>query len=435
MPGDLGCQAVLDQPGSNPFATRPSVTAPENPRNLESLRLDRSGGELQFIRARRRRRLVMGGLLVLLACLAGWLALTGSLWRTTVMVAPVIKIYPSQAVTLLNASGYVVAQRKASVSSKSTGRLIFLGVEEGSRVKKGAVIARLENDDLMAARDRSAANLNAARATLAQAEAERVDARLQYQRLRTLLGQNLISRQEFDAADARFQKALAAVANAQANIKAAAAALEESRTAVEYSLIRAPFDGVVLTKNAEVGEVVAPLGASVNARAAVATMADMSSLMVEADVAEANINQVSLGQPCEIMLDALPGVRFPGLVHMIVPTADRSKATIMVKVAFVTLDPRVLPEMSAKVAFLSRSLRPEEEHPRLVVSPKALVPQNGQTIAFVVREQRVQAVPVQTGPPLADMVEVLAGLQEGDRVVLQPPKGLQTGDRVKIKES
>ena len=223
-------------------------------------------------------------------------------------------------------------------------------------MKKGEIIARLENEDLAAVRDRASANLSAARATFGQVEAELTDAQLNYQRQKQLLAQNLISRQDYDGAEARYHKAVAGLANAQANIRSAAATLNETQTAVEYSLIRAPFDGVVLTKNAEVGEVVAPFGAAVNARAAVATMADMGSLMVEADVAESNINLVKLGQPCEILLDALPGVRFPGKVHMIVPTADRSKATIMVKVAFDSLDHRILPEMSAKAAFLSRSL-------------------------------------------------------------------------------
>jgi RND family efflux transporter MFP subunit len=402
--------------------------------NLESLRLDRGDSELRYIRARRRRTVITAALLLIAAGAALWWFFTGSVWGPTVQVAPVIKIYPSQAVTLLNASGYVVAQRKASVSSKSTGRLSFLGVEEGSRVKKGEIIARLENEDLAASRDRAAANLNAARATLGQAEAELTDARLNYSRLQKLLAQDLIARQDHDAAEARYQKAVAGIANARANIKSAAAALEEAQTAVEYSLIRAPFDGVVTTKNAEVGEVVAPFGAAVNARAAVATMADMSSLMVEADVAEANINQVKLGQPCEILLDALPGERFPGKVHMIVPTADRSKATIMVKVAFDALNSRILPEMSAKVAFLSRPLRSDEEKPRLAVNPKALVKQNGRLTAFVLKDQKVQEAAVQVGPPLGDLVEVLGGLQEGDKVVLQPPANLHSGDRVQVKE-
>ena len=406
----------------------------EEPLNLESLRLDRGDSELRYLRSRRRRTLIIFTLIFIVAALSLWWFFTGSPWGPKVQVAPVIKIYPSQAVTLLNASGYVVAQRKASVSSKSTGRLSYVGVEEGSRVKKGEIIARLENEDLAAVRDRASANLSAARATFGQVEAELTDAQLNYQRQKQLLAQNLISRQDYDGAEARYHKAVAGLANAQANIRSAAATLNETQTAVEYSLIRAPFDGVVLTKNAEVGEVVAPFGAAVNARAAVATMADMGSLMVEADVAESNINLVKLGQPCEILLDALPGVRFPGKVHMIVPTADRSKATIMVKVAFDSLDHRILPEMSAKAAFLSRSLGRNEEQPRLVVNPKALFKKDGKLLAFVLKDQKVQAVPVEVGPPLGDLVEVLGGLQEGDKVVLQPPANLRNGDRVQVKE-
>ena len=410
------------------------MTPSEEPLNLESLRLSRNDNEAQFSRTRRRRKIVIALFLFLTFGFAIWWIFSGSFLSPKVRVAPVIKLFPAQAVTLLNASGYVVAQHKASVSSKSTGRLAYLGVEEGSRVKKGEIIARLENEDLSAARDRAAANVNAAKATLEQAEAELTDARLNYQRLKQLLAQNLIARQDYDTAEARNQKAQAAVANARANIKAAAAALNEAQTAVEYSLIRAPFDGVVLTKNAEVGEVVAPFGAALNARAAVATMADMSSLMVEADVAEANIHQVKVGQPVEILLDALPGVRFSGKVHMIVPTADRSKATIMVKVAFDSLDARILPEMSAKVAFLSRPLKAQEEQARLVVTPKVLVQRNGRQVAFVLKNQKVQAVPVEVGPQLGDWVEVLKGLQEGDKVVVQPPKNLRNGARVRVIE-
>jgi RND family efflux transporter MFP subunit len=408
---------------------------PEEPLNLESLRLGRSDNDLRYLRSRRRRTLFSFIILLLAVVFGVWWVFTGTFFSPKVQLAPVIKMYPAQGVTLLNASGYVVAQRKASVSSKSTGRLIYMGVEEGSRVKKGEIIARLENEDLSAARDRAAANLNAARASLDQAEAEVADARLNYERQKQLSAQNLIARQDYDTAGTRYQKAVAGAANSRANIKSAAAALDEAQTAVEYSLIRAPFDGVVLTKNAEVGEVVAPFGAALNARAAVATMADMSSLMVEADVAEANIHQVKLGQPVEVILDALPGVRFPGKVHMIVPTAERSKATIMVKVAFDSLDPRVLPEMSAKAAFLSRPITREEEQPRLVVNPKALVEKNGKLLAYVFKDQQVQAVPVRTGAKLGDWVEVLAGLQDGDKVVLQPPKNLQSGDRVKVLEN
>ncbi len=407
------------------------------PADLDVLRIKRPEETPGYMQAPRRRRAVFwGGLLGAAAALVLILYLTGVLPPAReVTVATVSRFYPSQAFTVLNASGYVVAQRKASVSSKGTGRLEFLGVEEGNRVKKGEVIASLENADLEAARNRAAANLQVAAASLTEAQAELADAALNYRRQKKLVAADLVAKQDFDTAEARYKKAQAAVAAAQANIGVARAALNEAQTTLEYTLIRAPFNGVILTKNAEVGEVVAPFGSATNARAAVVTMADMDSLMVEADVAEANISQVKSGQPCEIQLDALPGVRFAGRVHMIVPTADRAKATILTKVAFLEADDRILPEMSAKVAFLSRAVAPGEETPRLVVAPPALVQRQGVWEAFVVtRDDRVAVTPVEVGEKLGDFVEIKGGLREGDRVVLNPPKKLRDGDKIRIRE-
>ncbi len=350
-----------------------------------------------------------------------------------VTVTVVSYTYPSQAYTLLNASGYVVPQRQAAVSSKSTGRLAYLAVEEGSRVKKGQIMASLENADLVAQRDQAAAQVLEAKAALASAQAELTDAKLQYERFRTLVEQDLVARQEFDSAKARYEKAQAQVADAKARIRSARAALANAEAALEYSYIRSPFDGVVLTKNADVGEVVAPFGAAANARASVVTMADFDSLMVEADVAEANLDKVHVGQPCEIALDAIPDRRFRGEVHMIVPTADRAKATVMTKVKFLERDDRILPEMSAKVAFLSRPLEKGESRPRLAVSREALITRHGKTVAFRVRENRVEAVEVTTGKKMGDLVEITAGLKEGDKVVFQPPASLRSGERVKVK--
>ncbi len=192
-------------------------------------------------------------------------------------------------------------------------------------------------------------------AGLVTAQAELVDAELQYRRYKTLVEKDLVARQDFDTAVARYKKAQAGVASAQAHINVAQAAEANAQASLEYSYIRSPFDGVVTAKYAEVGEVVAPFGAAVNARAAVVTMADLKSLMVEADVAESNLDKVKPQQPCEISLDAIPDRRFAGEVHMIVPTADRTKATVLTKVKFLEFDDRILPEMSAKVAFLSRA--------------------------------------------------------------------------------
>ncbi|MCL4501849.1 MAG: efflux RND transporter periplasmic adaptor subunit, partial [Deltaproteobacteria bacterium] len=309
------------------------------------------------------------------------------------------------------------------------------GVEEGSRVKKGEIIASLENEDLVAAKNQAAAAVKEADAGLVNAQAELVDAALQYKRYKTLVEKELVARQDFDTAVARYKKAQAGVASAQARIRVEKAALANAQASLEYSYIRSPFDGVVTSKYAEVGEVVAPFGAAVNARAAVVTMADLKSLMVEADVAESNLEKVKLGQPCEISLDAIPDRRFAGEVHMIVPTADRTKATVLTKVKFLEFDNRILPEMSAKVAFLSRALTPGERQPRLTVSKAALVPREGQNFAYVIKDNEARLVKVGVGETMGDLVEVLSGLKEGDRVVLKPPPGLADGARVKVKES
>jgi len=349
-------------------------------------------------------------------------------------VVTVSQIYPSQAFTLLNASGYVVAQRKAAVASKITSRLVSLSVEEGNSVKKGEVIARLEGDDVLAARDQAAANLNVARSNLEQAKAELNDATLFYHRNKDLMEKGYISKAEYDAAEARYKKAAAAVGGAEAAIKAAAAALRNAEVAVEYTRIRAPFDAVVLTKNADVGDIVTPLGAAANAKASVFTRADMGSLQVEVDVSESNLEKVKTGQPCEIELDALPETRFPGVVHMIVPTADRSKATVLVKVRFIDRDTRILPEMSAKVAFLQRPVKPEERKPLTALNPLSVLTRNGKKAVFLMKDDHVAETPVTLGAQIGEMIEVLNGVKAGDRVVLKPLSKLRSGIRVKVAE-
>jgi HlyD family secretion protein len=401
--------------------------------DLERLRIQRPGEE-RPLKAPSRTRIVLILLGVALLGVIG-LYLWGPLQPAQEVSTTVVsRLYPAQAYTVLNASGYVVAQRKAAVSSKSTGRLVFLGVEEGSRVKKGQILASLENEDLVAARDQAVAQVNQAKADLGTAQAELVDAELQYRRYQTLVAQDLVPKQDFDTADARYKKAAAGVAAAQARIKVAQAGLANSQAALEYSYIRGPFDGVVTTKYAEVGEVVAPFGAAANARAAVVTMADLHSLMVEVDVAESNLDKIHLRQPCEISLDAIPDRRFAGEVHMIVPTADRTKATVLTKVKFLETDERILPEMSAKVAFLSQPLEPGERQPRLIIPKAALVTREGRSSSFLVTGNRVKLVPIKPGLTMNDLVEIASGLREGDRVVLNPPASLHDGSRVQVKQ-
>ena len=348
-----------------------------------------------------------------------------------VEAAHVSQMYPSQGFTLLNASGYVVAQRKAAVASKVTGRLISLSVEEGSRVTAGQVIALLENEDVLAARNQAEANLNASRQNLEQMKAELHDATLSFNRNKDLIGQGFVSQSEYDASEARYKKASASVGAAEAAVKASTAVLRGAEVAVEYTLIRAPFNAVVLTKDADIGDIVTPIGAAAEAKAAVVTIADMDSLQVEVDVSESNLQMVKSGQPCEIHLDALPDSRFRGKVHMIVPTADRTKATIMVKVRFLEKDSRVLPEMSAKVAFLSREVKRDEEKPRTALNPSAILTRDGRSIVFLIKEDRVIETPITTGEKLGEMIEVLQGVKAGDTVVIKPPERMK--DRAKIK--
>jgi RND family efflux transporter MFP subunit len=307
-------------------------------------------------------------------------------------------------------------------------------VEEGSRVKEGQVVARLENEDALAARDQAEANLKVSRANLEEVKAQLDESAKTFNRYKQLVAGGYIARADYDTAEARFLRAQAAVAAAEASIKANLAGVQATQVALNYSLIRAPFDAVVLTKNADIGDIVTPLGAAANAKAAVVTIADLKSLQVEADVSETNLGLVKVGQPCEIQLDALPDSRFRGVVHTIVPTIDRSKATVMVKVRFVEKDPRILPEMRAKVSFLSRPVKEGEEQPRTVVNPSALVTNGNKKTVFVVQGDKVAETPITMGPLLGDRMEVLNGVKAGDRVVIKPPKRLRNGSRIKILE-
>jgi RND family efflux transporter MFP subunit len=402
--------------------------------DLSQLKITRNRPNGTSLRRPRKKGRVFLSMVILFFVVTGILYWQGLLKPVReVEITTVSLIYPSQAHTVLNASGYVVAQRKAAVASKGTGRLEALNVEEGTRVKKGQVIARLENADLQASLNQAQAQVMTAKANLIQIEAEIKDARLKFERLERLIQSKAIAQSDFDTAEARLQQLLAGKSAALSQIKAAEAGLRAGQVALDYTLIRAPFDGVILTKNADVGEVVAPFGSSVNAKAAVVTMADMDSLIVEADVSETNLEKVRKGQPCEIQLDSLPSVRFAGQVHMIVPTADRSKATVLTKVKFLEKDERVLPEMSAKVAFLTRQTT-KEEKPKVAVPPSAIVNQKGKTWVFRVEKDILKEIPVQTGLPLADFIEIPQGLKPGERIVLKPNRNLRDGTKIKIAE-
>jgi HlyD family secretion protein len=357
-----------------------------------------------------------------------------------VELGTVAAAYPSQAIAVLSATGHVSTSTHASVSSKGTGRLEWLGVQEGQHVLKSEVIARLESRDVRAQREQAAASVEAAKANLAQGEAELVDADLALKRARDLAQRNFISSSEVDSAVARHDKAAAVIASLRAQIGVAEANLRVADVAVEQTLIRAPFTGVVLTKNANVGDILTPFSAASGTTGAVVTMADMSTLEVEADVSESSIAQIRVAQPAEIQLDAFPELRLAGHVSRIVPDVDRSKATLLVKVHFDETDSRLLPDMSAKVAFLSRRLDSSERAAVPAVRPEAIVTRGGKSYVFVVSQAvsdaaaQVAMTEVRVGAKIGDLVRV-EGVTPGARIVIGAPNDLADGARVAAQKA
>jgi RND family efflux transporter MFP subunit len=327
---------------------------------------------------------------------------------------------PSQSNAVLTASGYVVAQRKAAVASKGTGRLVYLGVVEGDCVKKNQIIARLEDSDVRASLDQAKANLRIN-------EADLKDAQQSLKRQKDLLEKGLATQADYDAAEARQLRVVA-------NIEMAKAMVNGAEVSLENTLIRAPFDGTVLAKNADIGEMVVPMAASVGSKSAVVTIADMTSLQVEADVSESNIQNVKPDQPCEITLDAYPEVRYQGYVAKIVPTADRAKATVMVKVAFKSYDNRVLPEMGAKVLYLTKAsdAAASTEKPRLTLPASAIVERAGKKIAFRVIDNKASSVTISVGRAMGTFIEITDGLTSGEKVIDKVDASINDGVKIKV---
>ncbi len=336
----------------------------------------------------------------------------------------------------LTANGYVVARTKASVSSKVPGRLEFLGVEEGDRVAIGAVIARLEAAEYEAAVRTAAAETLAAEAAQHEAEAGMTQAERALERAIAL--DSLVSEQSLEDARTAVQVARAKLGAASASLEAARQRHAGARANLDNTIIRAPFAGTILRKDAEVGEVVAPAVAGGGlTRGAVVTMADLSTLEVEVDVNEAYIAQVRDDQPAEVVLDAYPADQFPAHVRQIMPTADRQKATVLVRVAIDSEDARILPEMGARVVFLEKEGEPASgaELPARVYVPAAAVrSEGGQDVVWVVIDGRASRRTIEAGPVMAGEREVRSGLDGGETLILDPAAELRDGARVRIAE-
>ncbi|HEY6546655.1 MAG TPA: efflux RND transporter periplasmic adaptor subunit, partial [Vicinamibacteria bacterium] len=327
---------------------------------------------------------------------------------------------PSAGTPILTASGYLVARRKAVVSAKIQGRLAWLGVEEGSEVREGQVIARLESNDYVASVERS-------KAAILRAEADVEESERQLRVADKLAQDSILSIDQRDATSSRVKVAFAQLAQAKADLAFTEAQLANTQ-------IRAPFAGVVVKKMAEVGESVAPIPPGVNistASGAIVAMADLGTLEVEADVAESNVAKVANGQPAEATVEAIPDRRYKAVLRQVIPTADRTKATVMVKVTILDKDKDLKPEMSAKVTFLEpekATAAKAPDAPLVFVSKQAVVTRDGKSVAFLVREGKAVARPVVTGTDRQGQVTIKEGLTGGEVVILRPPNDLKDGD-------
>jgi len=431
--------------------------------DLTALRIHRDEDEDPGM-SRSLRVVLIGTALVVVA---GVLLVGYRMWSVSttpeVEVASALIESGSAGIGILTANGYVVADRKAAVSPKISGRLEYLGVDTGSRVKPGQVLARLEHHDLDAqlaeansslansqsAKAQAEAELEQARAFLTQAQANMQKSRLELARQTSLLERGVTSKSESDKATAQAGVDEGQVKSAEAQIKAAQAKIDSSSQQIraaearirlieaqlEYMSIRSPFEGLVISKDAEVGETVAPaIYGGASTRGSVVTIVDPNTLEVEVDINESDIGKISPGLAAEVSLDALPNEKLPAEVRKIVPTADRQKATVKVKVSFKQIDPRILPDMNAKVTFVQKPNAGENAaSPRITVPKAAIRQQDGRSVVFVFNEGRATSQSVAVGNEFGDRIEIKQGLAGGERVIVQGGGDLSDGLRVRIK--
>jgi len=338
---------------------------------------------------------------------------------------------------VLNASGYVTARRRATVSSKMTGKVVEVLVEEGMAVKAGQVLARLDPTTLTRYLELADAELAASRRTAAETEVRLKEARLTLGRARALVRDGISGQADLDKAEAEVDALEARLDLTREQVTVAERQVAVRRSDLDDTVIRAPFAGVAISKDAQPGEMVSPVSAGGGfTRTGISTIVDMSSLEIEVDVNESFINRVTPGQKVDATLDAYPDWKIPGHVITIVPTADRQKATVLVRIGFEQLDPRILPDMGVKVAFLGapEPASAAASRPRLTVPRAAIRTDQGQAVVFVVVENRVERRAVRLGGSKGDAAEVLSGLTAGERVVVEGPPDLTDGLRVVVRQ-
>jgi len=335
--------------------------------------------------------------------------------------------------TVLNASGYVTARRKATVSSKTTGKIVDVLIEEGMEVAKDQVLAQLDTSNVDANLGLAQAQLEAARTVLGETQALLGQAEQDFKRISDLADQKIASASDRDAAEAQALSLRARLLRQEQEIVVAQRSVDLWTQEKTDRTIKAPFAGVVVAKNAQPGEMISPVSAGGGfTRTGIGTIVDMSSLEIEVDVNESYINRVQPGQTVSATLDSYPDWKIPCKVIAIIPTADRQKATVRVRIGFDQLDPRILPDMGVKVAFRdAEPNEPQTSTPSITVPASAIQPDLNQSIVLVVRNNIVERRAVKTGPTRNGEVPILSGLTAGERIITQGPPGLKDGDRVR----
>ncbi len=402
---------------------------------LKELRIDRSAPPPPS----NRRPLWIGLAVVLgIAVVGGGLFAASRGRAVEVQVAEATAIGNGGAsASVLDATGYVVARRMATVSAKITGKVREVRIEEGQHVDAGYVMATLDPIDADAQRTLAASQVAASRSQIAGVQAQLREAEANASRLSSLVRQQLVSKAQYDQAVAQRDALRAQLATAQRNASVSSANLRIAENGVDNTVVRAPFAGVVIAKAAQPGEIVSPLSAGGGfTRTGIGTIVDMDSLEVEVDVGESYIGRVKPGMPVETVLNAYPDWKIPSEVIAIIPTADRGKATVKVRVALKQKDARIVPDMGARVSFLEREQPAAPKRTGALVPAAAIVERGGKSVVYVVEgdgeKADVRAAAVTTGRTLGDDVEVLGGLTGGERVVLDPPEKLEDGARVRI---
>ena len=402
---------------------------------LKELRIDRSAPPPPS----NRRPLWIGLAVVLgIAVVGGGLFAASRGRAVEVQVAEATAIGNGGAsASVLDATGYVVARRMATVSAKITGKVREVRIEEGQHVDAGYVMATLDPIDADAQRTLAASQVAATRSQIGSVQAQLREAEANAARLSSLVRQQLVSKAQYDQAVAQRDALRAQLATAQRNASVSSANLRIAENGVDNTVVRAPFAGVVIAKAAQPGEIVSPLSAGGGfTRTGIGTIVDMDSLEVEVDVGESYIGRVKPGMPVETVLNAYPDWKIPSEVIAIIPTADRGKATVKVRVALKQKDARIVPDMGARVSFLEREQPAARKRTGALVPAAAIVERDGKSVVYVVEgdgdKAGVKAAAVTTGRTLGDDIEVLAGLSGGERVVLDPPEKLEDGARVRI---